>query len=69
LTSEKFPALYWKSVKACFHPSRQPSSRLDKERTMLNLFTGTSSDCTGTTRRQFLHIGGLSVLGLTLPGF
>lgn len=36
---------------------------------MLDLFTGTSLDCTGTTRRQFLHIGGLSVLGLTLPGF
>src|SRR5438132_9506991 len=36
---------------------------------MLNLFTGTSVDCTGMSRRQFLSIGGLSVLGLTLPGF
>jgi hypothetical protein len=36
---------------------------------MLDLFTGTSQDCTGATRRQFLSIGGLSVLGLTLPGF
>src|SRR5579871_3484285 len=36
---------------------------------MLNLFTGTSVDCTGISRRQFLNIGGLSVLGLTLPGF
>jgi hypothetical protein len=36
---------------------------------MLNLFTGTSVDCTGVSRRQFLSIGGLSVLGLTLPGF
>jgi uncharacterized protein (DUF1501 family) len=36
---------------------------------MLNLFTGTSVDCTGISRRQFLSIGGLSVLGLTLPGF
>src|SRR5438270_2014671 len=34
---------------------------------MLNLFTGKSSDCTGQTRREFLTIGGLSVLGLTLP--
>jgi hypothetical protein len=36
---------------------------------MLDLFTGTSVDCTGISRRQFLSIGGLSVLGLTLPGF
>ena len=36
---------------------------------MLNLFTGTSVDCTGISRRQFLSVGGLSVLGLTLPGF
>ena len=36
---------------------------------MLDLFTGTSVDCTGMSRRQFLSIGGLSVLGLTLPGF
>src|SRR6266851_1009906 len=36
---------------------------------MLDLFTGTSVDCTGISRRQFLSIGGLSALGLTLPGF
>jgi hypothetical protein len=36
---------------------------------MLDLFTGMSVDCTRISRRQFLNIGGLSVLGLTLPGF
>jgi hypothetical protein len=36
---------------------------------MLKLLTGTSSDCTGVSRREFLTVGGLSVLGLTLPGF
>jgi hypothetical protein len=56
-------------VKASFHPSRQPASYLDKGSAMLNLFTGTSVDCTGISRRQFLSVGGLSVLGLTLPGF
>jgi hypothetical protein len=35
---------------------------------MLKLVTGTSRDCTGITRRSFLEIGGLSALGLTLPG-
>src|SRR5438876_11246001 len=56
-------------MKARFHPSRQPPSYLDKESAMLDLFSGTSVDCTGISRRQFLSIGGLSVLGLTLPGF
>src|SRR5437868_11003734 len=50
------------TLPANFHPTLQ-------ERAMLNLFTGTSVDCTGISRRQFLNIGGLSVLGLTLPGF
>src|SRR5438552_15425564 len=36
---------------------------------MLDLTTGKSSDCTGVSRREFLRIGGLSALGLTLPGF
>src|SRR5262252_1061923 len=36
---------------------------------MLDLFTGRTSDCTGLSRRSFLRVGGLSVLGLTLPGF
>jgi uncharacterized protein (DUF1501 family) len=36
---------------------------------MLNLLTGRSPDCTGLSRREFLTVGGLSVLGLTLPGF
>jgi hypothetical protein len=35
---------------------------------MLDLFTGKSSDCTGTTRRDFLRVGGLSALGLSLSG-
>jgi hypothetical protein len=36
---------------------------------MLDLTTGKSSDCTGTSRREFLRIGGLTTLGLSLSGF
>src|SRR5271169_5640650 len=36
---------------------------------MFDLFTGTTSDCTGLSRRSFLRVGGLATLGLTLPGF
>jgi uncharacterized protein (DUF1501 family) len=36
---------------------------------MLDLITGYTQDCTGTSRRTFLQVGGLSTLGLTLPGF
>jgi uncharacterized protein (DUF1501 family) len=36
---------------------------------MFDLTTGPASDCSGLTRRQFLRIGGLSALGLSLPGF
>src|SRR5919201_1305172 len=37
---------------------------------MLNFFTGRSSrDCTGHSRREFLRVGGLSALGLSLPAF
>ena len=36
---------------------------------MLNFITGKASDCTGLSRREFLQVGGLSALGLTLPGF
>jgi hypothetical protein len=36
---------------------------------MLDLHTGLFSDCTGLSRRQFLRLGGLSALGLTLPAF
>jgi len=36
---------------------------------MLDLFTGRSPDCTGLSRRQFLRVGGLAALGLSLPGF
>jgi uncharacterized protein (DUF1501 family) len=37
---------------------------------MLELFTGRkSSDCTGLSRREFLRVGGLSALGLSLPAF
>lgn len=36
---------------------------------MLNLITGSFKDCSGTTRRQFVQVGGLSVLGLSLPAF
>jgi hypothetical protein len=36
---------------------------------MLDLHTGLSRDCTGFSRRNFLRVGGLSALGLSLPGF
>src|SRR5438046_6724589 len=36
---------------------------------MLDFFTGTSTECTGVSRRQFLRVGGLSTLGLSLPAF
>src|SRR5947209_6806596 len=37
---------------------------------MLELFTGRkAADCTGLSRREFLHVGGLSALGLSLPAF
>jgi uncharacterized protein (DUF1501 family) len=36
---------------------------------MLDLVTGHVFDCTGLSRREFLRIGGLSALGLSLPGF
>src|SRR5438874_678736 len=37
---------------------------------MLELFPGRkSSDCTGLSRREFLRVGGLSALGLSLPAF
>jgi hypothetical protein len=36
---------------------------------MLDLTCGHSTDCTGLTRRSFLRVGGLSALGLSLPGF
>lgn len=36
---------------------------------MFDLNTGKSSDCTGLSRRAFLRVGGLSTLGLSLPGF
>ena len=31
--------------------------------------TGSTSDCTGQTRRTFLRVGGLSAFGLTLPTY
>ena len=36
---------------------------------MFDLFTGKAADCTGLSRRQFLRVGGLAALGLTLPGY
>lgn len=36
---------------------------------MLKLTTGSFKDCSGTTRRQFVQVGGLSMLGLALPDF
>jgi uncharacterized protein (DUF1501 family) len=36
---------------------------------MLDLLNGTSTDCTKFTRRDFLRVGGLTALGLSLPTF
>src|SRR6516225_6695246 len=50
-------------------PSRHDRSRLDVESAMLDFHTGHTSDCRGVSRREFLRVGGLSALGLSLPGF
>jgi Protein of unknown function (DUF1501) len=36
---------------------------------MFDLSTGSSRDCTGVSRRDFLRVGGLSALGLSLSNF
>lgn len=36
---------------------------------MFDLITGSTRDCSGVSRRQFLQIGGLSALGLSLADF
>jgi uncharacterized protein (DUF1501 family) len=36
---------------------------------MLDLVTGKARDCRGVSRREFLRVGGLSALGLSLSGF
>ena len=36
---------------------------------MLDLILGHAADCTGLSRREFLRIGGLAALGLSLPSF
>jgi Protein of unknown function (DUF1501) len=36
---------------------------------MFDLVNGSNKDCSGVSRRQFLRVGGLSALGLSLPGF
>lgn len=36
---------------------------------MFDLTTGQVADCSGVSRRQFLRVGGLSALGLTLSGY
>ena len=36
---------------------------------MLDLFTGSASDCSGVSRRAFVRVGGLAAFGLGLPQF
>lgn len=36
---------------------------------MFNVGHGLTSDCSGASRRTFLQVGGLSALGLSLPGY
>ena len=36
---------------------------------MLDLHTGSASDCSGLSRRSFLRVGGLAPFGLTLPAY
>ncbi|HEY3787593.1 MAG TPA: hypothetical protein VGL71_02005, partial [Urbifossiella sp.] len=38
-------------------------------RIMLDLHSGTSTDCSGPSRRAFLRVGGLAAFGLTLPTY
>src|SRR6185312_8554138 len=45
------------------HPPSHHGARLP----MLDLHTGTASDCSGLSRRSFLRVGGLAACGLTLP--
>src|SRR5262245_50057173 len=52
------------------HPARlYPPTWVRGAAFMFDLTTGSSRDCSGVSRRQFLRIGGLSTLGLTLSGF
>src|SRR5438105_6112203 len=50
-------------------PAFPPSSVLPRMGAMLDLLHGSSTDCTGLSRRSFLRVGGLATLGLSLPGF
>src|SRR4051812_25193061 len=44
------------------HPVREPPA-------MLDFYHGSFQDCSGVSRRQFLRVGGLSALGLSLSGY
>src|SRR5438552_3640964 len=48
-----------------------PPTRLSRPNgvPMLDLRTGSASDCTGVSRRTFLRVGGLAAFGLTLPNY
>src|SRR5688572_13267641 len=48
-------------------PSRLAASRLVPA--MLDFVTGIDGNCSGTSRRTFLRVGGLAALGLTLPTY
>src|SRR5438445_12284484 len=51
-------------------PSRhQPSRLAEGATTMLDLIMGHAPDCTHVSRREFLRVGGLAALGLSLPRF
>src|SRR5438105_10448729 len=50
-------------------PAFPPSSVLPRMGAMLDLLHGSTTDCTGLSRRSFLRVGGLATLGLSLPGF
>src|SRR5262245_11989878 len=52
-------------------PTNPPSTLLPPvgPPAMFDLTIGKTSDCRGLSRRQFLRVGGLSALGLSLPAY
>src|SRR5205807_7175616 len=48
---------------------RLTPSAYSGRRAMIDLFTGWTRDCEGFSRREFIKIGAMSVMGLALPDF
>src|SRR4051812_43028958 len=63
----KFPPMLARSVETGGEPFNPPVQAGDE--TMFDLVHGSHRSCDGVSRRNFLRIGSLSALGLTLPAF